>query len=216
MGLPAFVNELFQSGRVRVSGIYQLGDEELQECEAILRSIEESVRLELAGEAPPFSPPAALWAATRLFRGAQALVYRELDGEELTRMFSDACHDPPNPATHYSVDLTLRYLPDLLAQARRTAQRDALVERLQALAADWPLSSVGTGSVSGRDLRPILGHPGLFQLYTDRIIQRRDHSRLSEPRVREAVRQALGAFPELAPDIARTLRSDSLETTSGS
>ena len=44
--------------------------------------------------------------------------------------------------------------------------------------------------------------PCLLGLYVDRVIARGDASRLSNPQVREAVQQAVGLFPELAPKMA--------------
>jgi hypothetical protein len=41
-------------------------------------------------------------------------------------------------------------------------------------------------------------------MYVDRIIARRDKTRLDDDRVREAVRTALGAFTDLAPELAST------------
>ena len=43
----------------------------------------------------------------------------------------------------YFVDLTFRYLPDLLQLAKGLAPGDALVAQLKATARQWPLSLVG-------------------------------------------------------------------------
>jgi hypothetical protein len=40
-----------------------------------------------------------------------------------------------------------------------------------------------------------------LRVYVDRIIAGRDVERLDDPRVREAVRAALGMFRELAPEL---------------
>ena len=54
--------------------------------------------------------------------------------------------------------------------------------------------------------RLAFGFGGIFdQDEADRIIERSDVSRLGHPIVRESVRAALGAFPELAPRIATAL-----------
>jgi hypothetical protein len=75
------------------------------------------------------------------------------------------------------------------------------VTGLTELARRWPLSSVGVKGLEGLDVSSFVGDPALLQLYVDRIIERADQSRLTDPRVNEAVRTALGGYPELAPAI---------------
>jgi hypothetical protein len=111
----------------------------------------------------------------------------------------------PTATAHYSVDLVFRFLPDLIALARRVSQDDPLVEALRNLIAPWPLASVGMSDIPVADIEPIIGHPCLRQLYVDRILARGDVARLDDPRVQEAVREALGACPELAPAISAKL-----------
>jgi hypothetical protein len=108
----------------------------------------------------------------------------------------------PSPEVCYSTDLALRVLPQLLALARGVALDDPLVIGLNTLAHDWPLSSVGVPEVTNVDESPFIDHPTLRRLYADRIIERRDVSRLTDPRVVAAVREALGAH---AADLAPTL-----------
>jgi len=67
------------------------------------------------------------------------------------------------------------------------------------IARAWPLSSVGVAGVSDVDVDPFIDHPSLRRLYADRIVERRDASRLGDPRVRAAVREAIGAHDELVP-----------------
>jgi hypothetical protein len=48
-------------------------------------------------------------------------------------------------------------------------------------------------------------HPALVMLYVDRVIARRDVSRLLDRRVRQRIQQALGMYAELAPELAAAL-----------
>ena len=63
---------------------------------------------------------------------------------------------------------------------------------LRQWAAEWPLSSVGLPNVTPKSIEPIIRHPCLLGIYRDRIIARQDRSRLGDPRVDEAVKQAIG------------------------
>jgi len=80
------------------------------------------------------------------------------------------------------------------------------VAELCRLAREWPLSSVGVRDLGGQcdpaQLTEIAGHASLRQLYTDRIVARRDLGRLGHPGVREGVREALGLFDALCPELA--------------
>jgi len=57
------------------------------------------------------------------------------------------------------------------------------------------------------DLDAVCNDAGLLRLYADRVIARRDESRLADPRVRAAVRAALGHFDQLAGPLAKALQS---------
>lgn len=166
---------------------------------------ERTFRLTLTGRPPTPSKGAAAWGARMFYRGAQFFAYRQLAKQALTQELSAPCPELASPSVCYAVDLTFRFLPDLLRLARSAAQHDPLVERLQAWAAEWPLSSVSIAGVTPRSLDGFIDDPSLRMLYIDRILASKDLSRLNDHRVRAAVRGALGAFPERAPEIAAGL-----------
>ena len=203
MTIAIFLCDLFESGLVRVAR-EPATESDRTAIEPWLTQIEAQDRLNLPGEPPPFDPSSAAWAAGMVYLGAQLLANRDAS-EQTVR--GELAHSGPDrtPATHYSVDLVFRFLPDLIALARRVSPGDPLVESLMEMIGPWPLSSVGlTGAASG-NVEPILAHPCLRQLYVDRILARGDLARLDDPRVQEAVREALGAFPELAQTFAARL-----------
>jgi hypothetical protein len=93
---------------------------------------------------------------------------------------------------HYSVDLIFRFLPDLMRLARSDAENDPLLAYLRQWAVAWPLSSVGIPDVTPASIEPIVNHRCLMNMYRDRIIARKDRSRRGDPRIEEAVAQAVG------------------------
>ena len=208
MTIAVVLSDLFETGLVRVAR-EPAAEAERKAIESWLAEIEAQDRLNLPGEPPPFEPASAAWAAAMLYRGAQLLTDRDVSEETLRAALSDRGPDP-TPAVHYSVDLVFRFLPDLITLARRVSQEDPLVESLLELIAPWPLSSVGLTGVAIGNVEPILAHPCLRQLYVDRILARSDLARLDDPRIQEAVREALGAFPELAPAFAARLAQDTV------
>ena len=101
---------------------------------------------------------------------------------------------------HYSVDLSFRFLPDLLRLARSEAEGDPLLRHIRQWAAAWPLSSVGIPDLELGSIEPIVEHPCLLSIYCDRIIALRDRSRLGDSRVDGALAQAVGAMGEEIDD----------------
>lgn len=183
-----FLHDLFDHGRVRVaekaSGDWQC-DRELAEFERIRRQ-------EFPGNAPEFLPHAAAWAARLFHRACQATVFRDQAADTWRGDLEQACPAGERSALHYSVDLVFQYLPDLWILASPAGVEDPLVAILQRWNNAWPLSSIGIAGVVPTSLAGIVDHPGLLQHYVDRVIARRDASRLSDPFVLSSVRRAFG------------------------
>ena len=199
-----FLTELTTDGRVRVSSALDGGDD----VATIVRSADAAARAELAGDGPPLSRVAATWAAGVIEAGCRFLVYRAYDACAIADALCRPCPAPPGPSTSYSADLFLRHLPDLVRLARGLSADDPLVAHLTAVGRQWPLSSVGIPALAEAplDVRPLVDHAALLQLYIDRIIDRGDAARLASATVRRAVRVALGDHAAaLAPALAAAL-----------
>ncbi len=200
-----FFAELLQTGRVTVSSGGPPSLEDLGDLEAVLRDADSLARLELAFAPPALDMPAAAWAATLLYEASWLLVHREADADAVRAAFARPCPSAPSASVCYSVDLAFRYVPDLAALARGFAPGDPLVSALGALAATWPLSSVGMEGVGSVDPSWFVDDPSLRMLYIDRIIERKDFGRGRQPAVREALRVALGIHGELVPGLGTAL-----------
>src|SRR5262245_4175102 len=129
VSLPMFLDALFDRGHVQVPQPDQLERlEDLRAAAEVLAGFEKQWRLEFPGEPPEFDEPAAMWAATVMYRAAQCAVFRNVAEETMRQGLSVAC--PPGgsiASQHYSVDLALRFLPDLTNLARRTSSEDPLL-----------------------------------------------------------------------------------------
>lgn len=204
--LAAFLEALFAEGRVHVAPPAEIDLQGLGAADAVLAQTERQYRQELPGMPPRLAPESARWAAVMLFRACQFVVFRDLGEEEMDRAFQPECPGGDSVETHYSVDLTFRYLPDLLRLARSSAEGDPLVKRLRHWADRWPLSSVGISGTQPAPVEAVVSHPSLLCLYADRVIASGDVSRLVDSRVRQRVAESLGAFPDLAPAIAAALK----------
>lgn len=204
MAQAAFLRALFEHGRVRV-GQPTDADNDTLETDQALREWDEANRVEFPGEAPQLALSVARWAGSQFYRACQFAVYRDIDSATIAQALTTPCPAASAAEQHYAVDLIFRFLPELYRLARTASADDPLCEHLRQWASAWPLSSVGMAGVNLDDVSIICNDAGLLRLYVDRIAARRDASRLSDPRVRVAMRAALGYFDVLAPQIAAEL-----------
>lgn len=207
VSLPQFLDALFESGQVTVGPLAAALDrEEAQAACRLLEQCERDVRADHPGDPPSFHAAAALWGAERFYRAAQLTVFRDAGADVVEAAFADAPPQTPAAEQHYAMDLTWRYLPDLLRLARTASQADPLVGALERFAAQWPLSSVGLPGVTPVSLEGVVDHPSLWQAYLDRIVARKDASRLEDPRVKQALREGLGLHAQLAAPLDKILQ----------
>jgi len=199
MGFSSFLSQLFEHGRVHVAGADEISHEELAEARTQLTEFERAWRETLPGTPPEFLIEPALWSAETIYCACRRLVYREWDAERALRCSTAAPRGARTAALHYSVDLAMRFLPDVWRLARTEAEGDALGSQLLELAGEWPLSSVGIPEVSASSIDEIEQSECLLALYVDRILERKDRSRLDDPRIRSAAQAAVGLFKDLAP-----------------
>jgi len=201
VSLSEFLHCLFRDGRVRAARPAKIPDKELRKADQVLLAFEREYRQLLPATPPPVYLPAARWAATMFYRACQFVVFRDAGEELIAQTMAVACPHGDAPSVHYSVDITFRYLPDLNRLAQGTSQQDPLLTYLARWAVNWPLSSVGMASVGSVQIDTWAKDPCLLGLYVDRVIAWGDVPRLSDRRVREAVQEAVGLFPELATKI---------------
>jgi hypothetical protein len=204
MNLPSFLTTLFENGWVRVPSAAPIGSSEIEAAKNVLVEYDREYRLSLAGVPPAFDVKIGCETAVAMYRICQCLVYRELMPQELLPELQLDEKRAASAVAHYSADVTMRFLPDVWRLARDASESDPLVACLSKLANRWPLSSVGIPVEQTISIEGFAGHPSLLALYVDRIIERRDKTRLGDRRVREAFQRAVGAYVELAPELSTT------------
>jgi hypothetical protein len=201
--LALFINSLVNDGRAAV--LPRPSDVEDTDVLPLLQNLDGLARDELALDLPAFSPNAALWAARLFHQLCRFLVCRDIPEEQIKTACSAACPEPRGPETDWSVDLTMRHLPNQFRFARLLSDADPLVAEMKKIAAEWPLSSVGIEGLENLQISSFAGHPGLRRLYGDRVIAAADRSRLGDPRLDDLLRADLVAHHNLAPAIAAQL-----------
>jgi hypothetical protein len=147
MLLTGFLNDLLTTGILTLAGRpTPFAENDLLAADALLAAYHAQDAQELPQQAPAFNAPAARWAAHYVYYTALLMLARELD-EAVMETYLPPFTDELTPEVVYAVDLTFRYLPDLLHLAKGLAPGDALVARLHATASQWPFSFVGNESV---------------------------------------------------------------------
>ncbi|QDU88428.1 hypothetical protein Pla175_18060 [Pirellulimonas nuda] len=203
--LSPFVDDLLNGRPVRVGPPQAANRLDLQAAATRLEAFEREYRLELPGDPPGFDPAAALWAAVSLYLASSLAIHRDSELSAINGAAPSPLPDRMRAASHYSVDLTMRFLPSLLKLAKRASSDDPLLGRLMQWGRDWPLSSVGIAGIGDVDASTLRTSPTLLRLYSDRILASGDASRLNDATVRRAAAAAIGDYPELSPAIAEAL-----------
>lgn len=195
--MQQFVTDLLSTGRVRLKSDQAATPDESTAALNVLLQRESEYRVELPGMPPDVDARAAAWGLATMYQLCQFHVYRHLGSDVVEQRFAAALQSDL-PGVHYSVDLALRFLPDIAHLTGHSSPEDPLSAVVQRLASDWPLSSVGIPDIAPRDLEPILADDCLRRMYVDRVIDRRDLARCEHPLVQAEIRRVAGAFPDLA------------------
>lgn len=197
--LASFLDQLFQTGKITLATARPLRTVETAAIDR-LRLEENAYRAEFPGVAPPFSLDAGYWAATTFYRAAQFFAARDLPAEAVAADLSIPCPMTPSTAEAiYSVDVTLRFLPDLYKLSAARASADPLVNQIRQLADTWPLSGTGIPAGEAREQNSafLVSHDGLRRQYIDRIIALKAFSLLTSAELQtEAKTVCQVHFPE--------------------
>ncbi len=173
-----FLTELLAEGNARLTARPCFDNGSRAEASRVLAGAFAGYRLTIPGPLLDLDKDSALAAAELVWLASWYLLVRDAPPAEVEYTLRTACSFP-SPKTgagkasqHLSVDLTLRYLPQLLQRARTVAPDDVLTTTLIEILRQWPLSGV-LADLHEPPLRAIeeLEHPGLFLLYAERFAE---------------------------------------------
>jgi hypothetical protein len=146
--------------------------------------------------APFFNAEAAFWGAKTVYMACQVLLYREHDVRELGSLLPPFSGEITAEAM-LSADLCLRFLPQILTEAKFIDPEDALIPILEVLLAQWHYSGVGVAiELEQMDFEPVFSNSCLEQLYIDRVIEKKDVKRAEQPRLKEKIGATMGNYLE--------------------
>ena len=197
MKLSQFISDLLENGNVTIArGLHDFDAADKASTITILQKHYQRSILDMPFEAPAFHEAAAFWGATFIYRTVQFILLRDLEEAEITTHLQGFPMEK-NPEVIYSVDLTFRYLKDLLNLAKGLSPNDPLVIRLKEVAEEWAFSSVGIKLLENINDKIVLQNDSLRTAYVDRIIKAKDLKRIHNDEMKELVATALGNHSEV-------------------
>ena len=140
---------------------------------------------------PSFSLNGAFWGAKTLYQLTQFLLIRDANEQEveqgLTLWNGEITDD-----VIFSVDLLLRYLPQIHYLAKDLSPDDILVKKIEQFSHQFPMSSIGIELNGEENLDRILDHSTFRVMYVDRVIATKAKDRLNKEKVRDLVQGTIG------------------------
>lgn len=148
----------------------------------LITDIDSALRDEAPHEPPTLDVKAATWGLATLYWGCNTLVNRFETRTQLPETLQLSEPDGKSPEQHWSIDIGLRFLADLLKKTTAAAADDPLLATLLDIGARWPYSSVGTTAKwNDSSLVVVTGNRCLRHLLFDRIQQRKDTAHSQHP-----------------------------------
>ena len=208
--LVNFLIDLFEHGRVGVPAPSEADDSVSDGVRQLLGNADQIRRQNLPPGCPELSLEAAIWGASLLYRAAQLLVYRDIGPDQIPQRLRQRERTANASSEHFSADLCLQYMHDVLRLSRATAEDDPLNQHLLSVLAEWPLSAVGIGAELPQDF-VLFEDRALRLVFLERVVERNDLTALNVPSVRTALRAETGSFQACLPKSFRGVLQESAD-----
>ena len=145
---------------------------------------------------PAFETEAALWAAQTIYTAAQLLLYRENKETDLEQLLPDY-NITRTASAVLSVDLCLRFLPDILVQLKMIDSEDSIIEILERKLIYWHYSGINyTLPLQLLDFNSMFIEHALKSIYINRIITYKKLDLANQDACKDTVAAHLGLFAE--------------------
>lgn len=176
--------------------ILRFSEEEIDAVGAWLQEEYTQETMDYPKEAPPFHLESAIWAAQVVYLSAQLILYRQHKESELEELFPKD-EWALDASTSLSVDLCLRFVPEMMIELQAIDPEDRLLEKLEQIMKKWAYSAIGRGlSVEKEAIDCLFSNACMRQLYTDRIVEKQDHRLAQNEEILKWVKGDLGMYAE--------------------
>jgi hypothetical protein len=176
--------------------VFDITEEEDEMVIQFLSSEYDKESLNYPGKPTKFEPVVALWAAKICYYSAQFLLYRQSEPESLEKYFEKLRGDYSDPNFHISADLCLRFIPQFVTELKMINSDDKLIELLESILKDFPLSAPQYISEDSTNLGELAKDYGFAQQLADKIIPLKKMSLINEF-TQGQVNASLGAYKDL-------------------
>lgn len=183
--------------------ILTISEQDSLALKAFLQAEYAQESLEYPYKVPIFDADAAVWAAKTIYIAAQLLLYRENKEKDLAALLPTFSGEY-TPSAILSVDLSMRFLPDILQQLKLIDSEDALIPLLEKLLYDWHYSAVNYPlEIEKIAFDTFPKQDCLQQLYANRIIAHKNLHLAKHPLFHSWIQANLGMY---ANDFWKELR----------
>lgn len=159
-------------------------------------------------KSPIFDENAGLWAAKIVYYAAQLLLNRGNTRKDLDLFFFNLIGDI-TPSKILSVDLCLRFLPQINLQLKSIDADDPLVNILDNLLEIWQYSAIDNDSKPPENsLLLSINNPCISQLYLDRIIEKQVLLWAELPDINPLLNQHLGYHKDTFWKTLKTIETE--------
>ncbi|MFY0629118.1 MAG: hypothetical protein JXR05_01985 [Flavobacteriaceae bacterium] len=193
------VHHLRTSGHfVLYTSTPKISNDDLTDLSDFLESEYENEVLNYPYEVPPFHKESAIWAAKTIYYAVQFLVHRKRVPKDLEEYFPEF-KEEVTPSIVLSVDLSLRFLPDIMREIHDIDFEDWLLKRLTKNVGRFQYSTIGFPidiEVNEMELLKLFKNECFKTLYTDRVIERKELSLVKHTIIQENVAIHLGEYKD--------------------
>lgn len=176
------------------NNILHVSEQEQHQAIDFLNREYQKESIEYPHQAPSFDSNAALWGAKTLYHSAQLVLYRENKDTDLEKIIP-AFSDKITPNAILSADLSLRFLPEIIAQLILIDAEDKLIEVLENILEQWHYSGISYEiPIEKLDFDTILSDTCLRQLYLNRIIENKSLKLAIHPALYTHIKAIFGIY----------------------
>ena len=211
--LSEFLDNLFRESIALVPTIQPMDTAERNRVDEVLR-LEHAKAIADAPSPEPNQTPilkveVARWAAQVLHWATWTMLNREELVTELPKSLVSSQPRGETPSEHWSADLCLRFMPDVLEHCRRLSHQDELCVVIEEVLANWPLSATGAQlkiqSCSPQKKSVVLGDAGLRLIVRDRVVESEDTKLwIGDAVIGALLEEAAGLYRDLLPASVRS------------
>jgi len=165
------------------------------ESEEVVSFLEQQYKAEVLSypyTEPAFDNVSALWAAKTVYVAAQLMLYREHKPDDLQSLLH-VFEGEITAGAILSVDLCLRFLPDIIFNLKAIDSQDALIELLEGILTKWHYSGIAyMTEIEEPEMEAVVSDPCMHQLYVNRIIEYKKMKHALLPGCRSLIAANLG------------------------